>query len=98
MAGGSPRPIDFGWFLPSMGDAEIIGPPTREATLEYLVDVAKTAEDAGFNFALIPVGTTCQDAWLVALGGSSTRVRRPGAWLVRVVRKRYLVSDHGEPS
>lgn len=60
------RPIDFGWFLPSMGDSEIIGPPTREATLGYLVDVAKAAEDAGFNFALIPVGTTCQDAWLVA--------------------------------
>jgi hypothetical protein len=23
--------IDFGWFLPTMGDAEIIGPPTRAA-------------------------------------------------------------------
>ncbi len=45
-------PIDFGWFLPSMGDAEVIGPPTREATLDYLVDVAKTAEDAGFTYAL----------------------------------------------
>lgn len=78
-------PIDFGWFLPSMGDAEIIGPPTREATLDYLVDVAKTAEDAGFNFALIPVGTTCQDAWLVAglVGARTERLRflvamRPG--------------------
>jgi len=58
--------IDIGWFLPSMGDSEIIGPPTREPTMDYLVDVAKTAEKAGFNFALIPVGTTCQDAWLVA--------------------------------
>jgi alkanesulfonate monooxygenase len=58
--------IDIGWFLPSMGDSEIIGPPTREPTVDYLVDVAKAAENAGFNFALIPVGTTCQDAWLVA--------------------------------
>ena len=58
--------IDIGWFLPTMGDSEIIGPPTREPTIDYLVDVAKTAENAGFNFALIPVGTTCQDAWLVA--------------------------------
>jgi len=79
------RPIDFGWFLPSMGDAEVIGPPTREATLDYLVDVAKTAENAGFNFALIPVGTTCQDAWLVAglVGARTDRLRflvamRPG--------------------
>ena len=77
--------IDFGWFLPSMGDAEIIGPPTREATVEYLVDVAKVAEDAGFNFALIPVGTTCQDAWLVAgmVGALTERLKflvamRPG--------------------
>ena len=58
--------IDFGWFLPTMGDAEIIGPPTREATLDYLVQVAKAAEDAGFVFALVPVGTTCQDAWLAS--------------------------------
>ena len=78
-------PIDFGWFLPSMGDAEIIGPPTREATVDYLVDVAKAAEDAGFNFALVPVGTTCQDAWLVAgmVGALTERLKflvamRPG--------------------
>ncbi len=58
--------IDFGWFLPTMGDSETIGPPTREATLDYLVDVAKAAEDAGFVFALVPVGTTCDDAWLSA--------------------------------
>jgi alkanesulfonate monooxygenase len=56
--------IDFGWFLPTMGDAEIIGPPTREASTDYLVQVATAAEDAGFTFALVPVGTTCHDAWL----------------------------------
>ena len=58
--------IDFGWFLPTMGDSEVIGPPTREATAEYLTDVARAAEDAGFVFALVPVGTTCQDAWLAS--------------------------------
>lgn len=58
--------VDFGWFLPTMGDAEVIGPPTRPATLEYLIDVARAAEDAGFVFALVPVGTTCYDAWLAA--------------------------------
>ncbi|MHB8377256.1 MAG: LLM class flavin-dependent oxidoreductase [Dehalococcoidia bacterium] len=58
--------IEFGWFLPTMGDTDTIGPPTREATAEYLVQVAKAAEDAGFVFALVPVGTTCQDAWLAA--------------------------------
>jgi alkanesulfonate monooxygenase len=58
--------IDFGWFLPTMGDTEVIGPPTREATADYLVQVAKAAEDAGFVFALMPVGTTCHDAWLAS--------------------------------
>ena len=58
--------IDFGWFLPTMGDTEKIGPPTRPATADYLVQVAKAAEDAGFVFALVPVGTTCMDAWLAS--------------------------------
>lgn len=58
--------IDFGWFLPTMGDTEIIGPPTREPTIEYLTTCAKAAEDAGFVFMLVPVGTTCDDAWLAA--------------------------------
>jgi alkanesulfonate monooxygenase len=58
--------IDFGWFLPTMGDTEVVGPPTREATLDYLTSCVKTAEDAGFVFMLVPVGTTCEDAWLAA--------------------------------
>ena len=56
--------VEFGWFLPTMGDSEVIGPPTREPDVDYLVQVAEAAEDAGFTFALVPVGTTCQDAWL----------------------------------
>lgn len=96
-----PHPIDFGWFLPSMGDAEIIGPPTREATLEYLVDVARAAEDAGFNFALIPVGTTCQDAWLVAgmVGVRTERLKflvamRPGFIAPTLAAKMSNTLDH----
>jgi alkanesulfonate monooxygenase len=58
--------VDFGWFLPTMGDSEAIGPPTRAATLDYLIDVARAAEEAGFVFALVPVGTTCYDAWLAS--------------------------------
>ena len=77
--------VDFGWFLPTMGDSEVIGPPTRPASLEYLVQVAEAAEDAGFTFALVPVGTTCQDAWLASavVAGRTERLRflvamRPG--------------------
>ena len=77
--------VDFGWFLPTMGDSEVIGPPTREPSLEYLIDVAKAAEDAGFNFALVPVGTTCYDAWMASaiIAGHTERLKflvalRPG--------------------
>ncbi len=77
--------VDFGWFLPTMGDSEVIGPPTREASLDYLVDVARAAEDAGFGFALVPVGTTCFDAWMASaiVAGRTERLKflvalRPG--------------------
>jgi alkanesulfonate monooxygenase len=76
---------DFGWFLPTMGDSEIIGPPTREPSLDYLEKVVTTAEDAGFTFALVPVGSACQDAWLsaAAVAGRTKRLKflvamRPG--------------------
>ena len=77
--------VDFGWFLPTMGDSEVIGPPTRPASLEYLVQVAQAGQDAGFTFALVPVGTTCQDAWLTSaiVAGRTQKLRflvamRPG--------------------
>lgn len=77
--------IDFGWFLPTMGDSEWVGPPTREADLDYLTQVAEAAENAGFNFALVPVGTTCMDAWVASavVGGRTRRLKflvamRPG--------------------
>jgi len=76
---------EFGWFLPTMGDGEAIGPPTRPATLDYLVEVARAAEEAGFVFALVPVGTTCHDAWLssAVVAGRTERLKflvamRPG--------------------
>ncbi|MEX2158037.1 MAG: LLM class flavin-dependent oxidoreductase [Dehalococcoidia bacterium] len=77
--------VDFGWFLPTMGDGEAIGPPSREPTLDYLVQVAQAAEEAGFGFALVPVGTTCHDAWLASavVAGRTERLKflvamRPG--------------------
>jgi alkanesulfonate monooxygenase len=57
----------------------------REATLEYLVRVARAAEDAGFDAALTPTGSQCPDAWITtaAVSQHATRLRflvafRPG--------------------
>ena len=62
------------------------GPGTfREPSIDYLADVARTAERLGFTGALTPTGTFCEDAWLVtaALLRETTRLKflvafRPG--------------------
>ncbi|MFC4101487.1 LLM class flavin-dependent oxidoreductase [Paenibacillus xanthanilyticus] len=62
----SQRNIEFGWFIPTTGDGPYIGvPPERESTMDYMVQVAQAAEQAGYSFALIPTGGDCLDAWVV---------------------------------
>jgi alkanesulfonate monooxygenase len=58
----------------------------RPATLDYLAQVARAAEQSGFDAALTPTGTTCHDAWITtaALSQLVDRLRflvafRPGA-------------------
>ncbi len=36
----------------------------REPSIDYLADVARTAEKVGFEGVLTPTGTFCEDAWL----------------------------------
>ena len=57
----------FYWFSPTNGDGEYLGleEPDRKPTLEYVVDVAKRAENAGFEGILIPTGIPYLDSWLV---------------------------------
>ncbi|MFC8126254.1 LLM class flavin-dependent oxidoreductase [Streptomyces sp. NPDC057302] len=68
-------PLTFHWFLPTNGDSRHIvggghGVPTgaaggdRPASLAYLAQVARTAEQLGFEGALTPTGAWCEDAWL----------------------------------
>ena len=63
------------WFLPTTGDGRTIverfhaskssGPRAqRPADLEYLGQVARAAEQQGFEGVLTPTGTWCEDAWL----------------------------------
>lgn len=91
----------FHWFLPTSGDGRSItggghglarrhGQPraaaSRPPTIDYLAQVARAAEQAGFEAVLTPTGTYCEDAWLVtaALTQVTTRLKflvafRPGA-------------------
>jgi alkanesulfonate monooxygenase len=61
-------------------------PGHRPPTLEYLGQVAKAAEQCGFDGALTPTGTWCDDAWITcaALSQRAERLRflvafRPGS-------------------
>lgn len=78
---------EFSWFLPTAGDQDAFGngATRREASIEYLRDVAVAAENAGFTAALVPVGDACEDAWVVAgiLAGQTQKLKflvavRPG--------------------
>ncbi|WP_241238372.1 LLM class flavin-dependent oxidoreductase [Nocardioides pantholopis] len=57
----------------------------RAPTIDYLAEVARTAEQAGFTGVLTPTGTFCEDAWLAtaALVRETSRLKflvafRPG--------------------
>jgi alkanesulfonate monooxygenase len=61
-------------------------PGYRAPTLEYLGQVARAAEQSGFDAALTPTGTWCDDSWITcaALSQQTERLRflvafRPGS-------------------
>ncbi len=67
--------LHFHWFLPTNGDGrDIIGGghgvatgsagSIRPASLGYLGQIARSAEQLGFEAALTPTGAWCEDAWL----------------------------------
>ncbi|WP_086772820.1 LLM class flavin-dependent oxidoreductase [Streptomyces bobili] len=67
--------LTFHWFLPTNGDSRhVVGgghgtPATasgrdRPPTVGYLSQIARAAEDLGFEGALTPTGAWCEDAWL----------------------------------
>ena len=61
------------WFLPTSGDGRNVTnvidrlgqtSMSRPADVEYLSEVAKAAERAGFEAVLTPTGSGCEDAWV----------------------------------
>ena len=66
--------LKFHWFLPTNGgDGRHVvsgghgvdaGPMGRPASVAYLGQVARSAEQLGFEAALTPTGAWCEDAWL----------------------------------
>ena len=67
--------LTFHWFLPTYGDSRhLVGGGhgmsattaggARPASLAYLGQIARSAEQLGFEGALTPTGAWCEDAWL----------------------------------
>jgi alkanesulfonate monooxygenase len=66
----------FHWFLPSAGDGREVGSVTavqqrsrssiaRSASIDYIAQVARAAEAAGFDAVLTPTGVGCEEPWLL---------------------------------
>jgi alkanesulfonate monooxygenase len=88
--------LQFHWFLPTYGDSRYLvggghgvatstAAGSRPATLPYLGQIARSAEQLGFVGALTPTGAWCEDAWLTTamLAESTERLKflvafRPG--------------------
>jgi alkanesulfonate monooxygenase len=62
------KPLDLYWFLPVSGDGSYLGTDrgNRPADFSYLKQIAQAADRLGFAGALIPVGSHCEDPWIVA--------------------------------
>jgi alkanesulfonate monooxygenase len=69
--------IHLHWYLPTNGDSRsMVGAGDdsqhiqggdinyRAASLDYLIDIARSAERLGFEGVLTPTGSWCEDAWL----------------------------------
>lgn len=79
--------LRFHWFLPTNGGDSrgIVGgghglsaePAGRPPSVPYLGQVARSAEQLGFDAALTPTGAWCQDAWVTTamLSSVSERLR-----------------------
>ena len=62
------KPLDVFWFIPVTGDGSYLGSEigNRSADFGYLKQIAQAADQLGFGGVLIPVGSHCEDPWIVA--------------------------------
>src|SRR5690554_504715 len=61
-------PLRIGWFCPTNGDMTRFADPSAviPRSLDHFLKVNQNAENAGMDYMLFPVGSTCWDAWTSA--------------------------------
>ena len=69
----SNKRLEFGWFLPTAGDTTAYGLASAQvaSSLDLFDRVVRAAEDAGFEYMLVPVQTACWEE----IGRASCRER-----------------------
>ncbi|MCC6434383.1 MAG: LLM class flavin-dependent oxidoreductase [Acidimicrobiales bacterium] len=94
--------LHVGWFIPTSGDTTAYG--DREASIppsmELFERVARAAEAAGLEYALVPVQTACWEAWITcAMVAAKTErltmlvAARPGLIAPTVMAKMIATFD-----
>ncbi|SAL82125.1 alkanesulfonate monooxygenase [Caballeronia choica] len=60
--------LSMGWFCPTLGDTSAFGDPAKAfpQSMEHFERVTRAAENAGFDYMLVPVTPYCWDAWVAA--------------------------------
>jgi alkanesulfonate monooxygenase len=79
--------MEINWFIPTHGDGRFLSSSeqARPTSLGYLSSVAQAVDTLGYSGALLPIGRSCEDAWITAamLAALTKRMRflvalRPG--------------------
>ena len=82
--------MHFGWFIPTAGDSVLLGDRDNRMppSMDLFIDVARAAEDAGFEYALVPVEVGCWEAWITcSMIAARTKRLKP----LLAVRPGYIV-------
>jgi alkanesulfonate monooxygenase len=60
--------LKMGWFIPTNGDTTSFGDPTKNIpnSMEHFEKVALAAENAGFEYVLVPTTEICWEAWITS--------------------------------
>ncbi|MGE3917861.1 MAG: LLM class flavin-dependent oxidoreductase, partial [Hyphomicrobiaceae bacterium] len=97
------RPIELGWYLPTHGDTTAFNDPVAEVgpSLALFDRVVDAAEQAGFEYLLIPVGVACWEAYMAGayMAARHARIRpliaaRPGYINPVLLAKMISTLDH----
>lgn len=97
------QPLEFGWYLPTHGDTTRFNDPKSDIppSLELFERVVEAAENAGFEYLLIPVGVVCWEAYMAGayMAARHQRIRpliaaRPGYINPVMLAKMISTLDH----